>query len=206
MSRLLRRMGLASKRPARDRDFVTVVSGLPRSGTSMMMKMLEAGGIDPLTDGRRGPDIDNPRGYYEYERVKGLRRGDDSWVPEARGRAVKVISELLRWLPRRYSYRVIFMRREMEEVLGSQRRMLERLERGGGAEDDRMASLYAKHLAQVEDWLSAQPHMEVLYVDYADVIADPCVGASKVNEYLGGSLDVESMARVIEPDLYRQRG
>src|SRR5262245_53188886 len=107
---------------------VYVVSGLPRSGTSMMMRMLEAGGIPPMSDGERTADIDNPEGYYEYERVKGLEKDPDKrWVREARGRALKVISFLLRHLPDDNAYRIVYMRRHLDEVFRSQDKMLDRL-------------------------------------------------------------------------------
>ena len=105
-------------------EFITVVSGLPRSGTSMMMKMLEAGGIPPVTDELRTADEDNPKGYYEFERVKAMDQGDTSWVVGARGKVVKVISALLKHLPPGEQYRVVFVRRNMPEILASQRKML----------------------------------------------------------------------------------
>src|SRR5579872_1312474 len=111
--------------PAVERDFVTIVSGLPRSGTSMMLRMLAAGGLPILTDGVRTPDEDNPHGYLEWEGVKSLAR-DASWVASARGKGVKVIYYWLRDLPRDCRYRVIFMRRDLDEVLASQAAMLER--------------------------------------------------------------------------------
>src|SRR5262245_294181 len=151
-----------------DASFVTVVSGLPRSGTSLMMRMLDMGGRPPLTDGVRAADPDNPRGYYEYERVKQLPKGDHAWLPDARGRAVKVISALLEHLPDGYEYRVIFMRRRMEEVMASQREMLVR--RGEAADattDAAMTALFDKHLHRIEGWFAAQPHVRRLDVDYA---------------------------------------
>src|SRR5687768_1736541 len=108
-----------------DRDVITVVSGLPRSGTSMMMKMLEAGGLEPVVDHVRKPDEDNPKGYYEFERVKALEN-DREWLPEAKGKFVKVISMLLRHLPADHRFKVIFMQRNMPEVLASQKKMLVR--------------------------------------------------------------------------------
>ena len=105
-------------------QFITVVSGLPRSGTSMMMKMLEAGGILPIIDNIRTADEDNPKGYYEFERVKAIDKGDTEWVADAQGKSVKVISALLKHLPSDHQYRVIFIRRHMDEILASQRKML----------------------------------------------------------------------------------
>ena len=139
---------------------VTIVSGLPRSGTSMMMKMLEAGGLPPLTDNLRTADEDNPKGYYEFERVKQLPKGDVAWLPDAQGKVVKVIAALLPSLPGGYHYRVIFMQRAMPEVLASQRQML--IRRGEDPDkipDDVIAKLFEKHLRQVNDWVSQQPNV-----------------------------------------------
>lgn len=187
-------------------DVVTVVSGLPRSGTSMMMKMLEAGGIDPLTDEIREADIDNPKGYYEFERVKKLDKGDTAWVPEARGKAVKVISALLRHLPDDERYRVIFMRRALDEVLASQRKMLERRdELDEDATDEELKELFLKHIDHVHAWSDPRDHIELLEVSYNDLIEEPEAGAKEIGRFLGGGLDTQAMAEVIDPDLYRNR-
>lgn len=184
---------------------ITVVSGLPRSGTSMMMRMIEGGGMEVVVDGIRGPDDDNPRGYYELERVKRLKE-DSSWLKEARGKAVKVISRLLYDLPPDETYRIIFMKRPMEEILASQRRMLERQGRAADVvAEERLVGAFEKHLAQVEQWLEGQRHMEVLYVKYNDVVARPMEWSQVVNRFLGGALDPEGMARAVEASLYRQR-
>ncbi len=186
-------------------DLIIVVSGLPRSGTSLMMKMLDAGGLPPLTDHIRFADEDNPRGYYEFERVKKLKE-DRAWLPDAKGKAVKVISALLMYLPAGYDYRVIFMRRNMSEILASQRQMLlRRGEPAGAISDTDMAALFDKHLRQIEGWLAGQPNMRVLYVSYNDLLADPLAGAQRVNTFLGGRLDVSAMAGVVDPNLHRQR-
>jgi hypothetical protein len=186
--------------------FVTVVSGLPRSGTSLMMRMLEAGGLPPLTDGLRAADEDNPRGYYEFERVKQLSKGDRAWMDEARGRAVKVISALLEHLPAGHEYRVLFMRRRMEEVLASQRRMLiRRGERADAASDAAMAALFDKHVQRITAWLGSRADIRSLDVDYAALLADPAAGAERVAAFLGGGLDTARMAAAVDPSLYRQR-
>jgi hypothetical protein len=123
---------------------ITIVSGLPRSGTSMMMKMIEAGGIPPLTDAIRAADEDNPKGYYEFERVKQMDKGDVAWVADAPGKSVKVISALLKHLPPGYDYRVIFVQRNMAEILASQRKMLtHRGEDANKMDDEKMADLLA---------------------------------------------------------------
>ena len=180
-----------------DREII-VVSGLPRSGTSMMMKMLEAGGLPLLTDGLRKPDEDNPGGYYEFERVKKVKQ-DPSWLEEACGKGVKIISRLLYDLPDQYGYKVIFMQREMDEVLASQRAMLAR--RGSSdpeVDDAEMGRLFARHLEEVARWLEEQPNFQVLYVEYARVLEDPRSEARRVGSFLGLGLDVEAMAGVVD--------
>lgn len=185
---------------------IVVVSGLPRSGTSMMMKMLEAGGLPILTDQVRSADVDNPKGYYEFERVKQLDKGDHAWLPEAQGKAVKVISALLEHMPPDYTYRVIFVERRIEEVLASQKKMLMRRgEPTDRVSDEEMARLFAKHVQKVKVWLSAQPNFAVLYVDYNRMLADPWPYVRQVNQFLGNKLDEDAMAAVVDPGLYRNR-
>ena len=197
---------LRSLRKESESEFITVVSGLPRSGTSMMMKMLEAGGMKPYTDNIRTPDDDNPKGYYEFERVKKLPDGDTMWLPEARGKAVKVISALLEHLPADYTYRVLFMQRKMEEILASQKQMLIRsgqpTDRVG---DDQLAEMYGKHLTKVKNWLENQTNIGIVYLDYNQVLIDPQRNAEQVNDFLGDLLDLQAMAAVVDTNLYRQR-
>ena len=186
-------------------DFITIVSGLPRSGTSMMMKMLEAGGMEILTDKIREADDDNPQGYYEFERVKKLKE-DQAWLEDARGKAVKVISALLKDLPPGYNYKVIFMRRKLEEVLASQKQMLVRRgEPTDRVSDERLRQLFQKHLQRVAVWLDEQPNFAVIYVDYNEVLDDPAVHVNRINQFLGNTLDVEKMAGVVDKSLYRRR-
>lgn len=185
---------------------ITIVSGLPRSGTSMMMKMLEAGGLPPLTDNLRIADEDNPKGYYEFERVKQLPKGDAVWLPEAQGKVVKVIAALLPHLPGGYRYRVIFMQRAMPEILASQRQML--IRRGEDPDkigDDVLAKLFDKHLRQVNDWISRQRNVERLDVNYNEMLKNPQPFIERVNAFLGGQLDTAKMAQVVDPSLHRQR-
>lgn len=187
-------------------EMIIIVSGLPRSGTSMMMKMLDAGGIPPLTDEIRAADADNPRGYYEFERVKKLDKGDTAWLAEAQGKAIKVISMLLKHLPPDYSYQVIFMQRHLEETLASQKRMLNHRDKPTDTvSDEEMKTLFQKHLQQIEAWLATQPNISVLYVNYNDLLADPTEHVPQINRFLGGQLDEEKMIEVIDPKLYRQR-
>jgi hypothetical protein len=185
---------------------ITIVSGLPRSGTSMMMKMLEAGGLLPLTDNIRVADSDNPRGYYEFERVKKLKEGDNAWLVDAQGKVVKVIATLLLHLPATYTYRIIFMHRAMAEILASQRKML--INRGEDPDkinDQELAKLYKKHLYKVDTWINSQPNIKRIDIDYNQLVANPSPYMAQVNQFLGNILDVEQMAQVIDPDLYRQR-
>jgi hypothetical protein len=188
-----------------DAQTVVIVSGLPRSGTSLMMGMLEAGGIPVLTDRQRAADEDNPRGYYELERVKQIK-DTPAFLDEARGKVVKIISELLRQVPPHYPCRVIFMQRHMSEILASQRQMLVRRGKPADAAGDaEMAALFEQHLRRVEQWLAQQPHMQVLYVNYNDLLADPTPQIAAINRFLGGELDTAAMAAAIDPALYRQR-
>jgi len=186
-------------------DVITIVSGLPRSGTSMMMQMLEAGGMPIVTDDIRKPDEDNPRGYYEFERVKKIKE-DASWLDNWRGKAFKMVSMLLYHLPRDKKYKVIFMKREMKEMLTSQRVMLQRLGRkGADVSDEEMAEKFEKHLRDVEEWLGRQSNIDVIYVKYNDVINKPNENAMLVSRFLENHLNAEKMARVIDKSLYRQR-
>ncbi len=184
---------------------IIIVSGLPRSGTSMVMKMLEAGGIPPLTDHVRSADDDNPKGYYEFERAKKLKEGDAAWLPEAQGKAVKVIGALLVELPPEYEYRVLFMRRRIEEVLASQSKMLERRGEEKKVDDDTMAVLFQKHIQQVGAWMEKQSNLRCIDVDYNAMLEEPIPQVEQINRFLGGQLDEAAMADVVDRDLYRQR-
>ncbi|MFC2043250.1 sulfotransferase [Chloroflexota bacterium] len=188
-------------------QFITIVSGLPRSGTSMMMNILAAGGMNILTDNARIPDEDNPRGYYELEKVKALKDGENEWLSEAQGKAVKIISALLHHLPSQYQYKIIFMRRDLDEILASQNQMLVRRDEPTDKIDDyTLGGLFQKHLTQVEKWLSEQPNIGVTYVNYNDILQNPERDIQKVVQFLDLSLDKCLMLGVPEKNLYRQRG
>ena len=186
---------------------IIVVSGLPRSGTSMMMGMLEGGGLDLVIDSIRSADADNPKGYYEFERVKDLDKVEDtSWLGAAQGKGLKVISFLLQHLPDTYDYKIIFMRRSIDEVLASQSTMLaRRAESMGETSDEDMASIFARHLKKVEALIDRRPNCDVMYVDYRETLDSPATVAEQVGRFLGKSLDVEKMARVADKQLYRNR-
>jgi len=189
-----------------DNDSILVVSGLPRSGTSMMMKMLEAGGVQVVTDKLRIADQNNPNGYYELERVKQLKDGDLSWLEDARGKVVKIITALITHLPASYPYKVIFMQRDLLEVLASQRKMLGRLGKPEDkVDDEQMAKIYQGHLRNVEAWLKRQSNIELLYTNYNEMIKDPAGPVQRVNQFLGDGLDTQAMLGVINKDLYRER-
>ncbi|RMF62436.1 MAG: sulfotransferase family protein [Calditrichaeota bacterium] len=189
-----------------DPNTVVVVSGLPRSGTSMMMKMLEAGGLEPLVDNIRKPDEDNPKGYYEFEAVKELDKNNTAWLKDAGGKVVKIISQLLQYLPSDHRYKVLFMRRKMAEILASQKQMLiRRGEPTDRVSDEEMAKMFELHLMKVESWLAKQPNFDVLYINYNEVLENPAAFIPKINEFLGGSLDTGKMATVIDKSLHRQR-
>ncbi len=187
------------------RNFVTIVSGLPRSGTSLMMQMLAAGGMPVLTDGQRAADESNPRGYFELEAVKHTRN-DHSWLAQAEGKAVKVVHLLLPQLPVDREYRVIFMQRDLTEVIASQRAMLQQQGRPAAAlSDAKLGEIFDKQLADVRQWLSQNPCFQVLYLQHRDVIERPLPVAQQIASFLGGELDVKQMAAAVEPSLYRRR-
>jgi len=171
------------------------------------MKMLKAGGISLLTDNIRTADEDNPEGYYEFEQVKNLHQDDEkSWIGDAKGKAVKVIAELLKELPENYFFKLIFMDRDLEEVIASQNKML--IRRGEPPEpgDDRkMMLLFEKHLRKVKQWIHGRSNFDVIFIDYKEVLDDPIRHAERIKDFLQRSLDVERMASVVDKRLYRNR-
>ncbi len=185
--------------------FVTIVSGLPRSGTSLVMQMLAAGGMPVITDGQRAADSHNPRGYFELEAVKHTRT-DHSWLAQAEGKAVKVVHLLLPHLPVDREYRVIFMQRDLLEIIASQRAMLQQQGRPtANLPDARLAELFGHQLSEVRQWLSRNPNFRVLYLQHRDVIETPLTAAQQIATFLGGGLDPQRMAVAVDPSLYRQR-
>ena len=187
-------------------DPIIVVSGLPRSGTSMAMKMLEAGGLSLVVDGVRAADEDNPKGYYEDERVKDLGEAEDkTWLARSRGKAVKIISYLLKDLPKDHNYKILFMRRDAGEVLASQSKMLERRGETSETSDERMIELYGDHLWKVDRLLKREPHLEFIDLHYTSVLEDPRSAAERIRDFLGLPLDAAKMAGVVDARLYRNR-
>jgi len=172
----------------------------------MAMKMVEAGGLKVCTDNQRRPDEDNPKGYYEVERVKNLRNeSDKSWLREARGKAIKVISSLLPELPPDNFYKVVFLNRDLDEVIASQNKMLERRGEPLAQDDEQIKEHFRNHLQNVKAWLKRQPNFEVLEVNYREVVQNPAEQAAQIQRFLGRKLDTARMAAAIDPALYRNR-
>lgn len=185
--------------------FVNIVSGLPRSGTSLMMKMLEAGGIDVLVDNIREADVDNPKGYYEYERVKKLPE-DTQWLPLAKGKVVKVLAELIKHLPEGYNYRIVFMMRDLDEIIDSQRKMIiRRGEDPDAVPDQEMRILLRTYLKNLKIHVRKQDNMEACFISYNDLMSDPEMSIDEINDLFNGELDKKAMHRSIDTDLYRNR-
>ncbi len=187
-------------------DDVIVVSGLPRSGTSMMMKMLDAAALSIMSDNERAADEDNPKGYFEYARVKDLKdEADKSWVREARGQVLKVISHLLETLPDENFYRVILVRRDFDEIIASQNKMLERRGEENQVADSTVKEAYIRHLVDIRYMVRRRPNFEMIEVQFMQAMEAPRIFATDVNKFLGGNLDVESMMAVVDLELYRNR-
>lgn len=185
---------------------VLVVSGLPRSGTSLMMQMLSAGGVPVLTDNKRPPDESNPYGYYEYEAAKRLYQGHSEWMGQARGHAVKIISHQLKHLPADYDYRVIFMRRDVAEIVASQKTMLERMGTLPVSFDaEQLVREYDQHLIYITRWLGEQPNFRVHPVSHRQLIQDSPATIDVLCEFLDLPVDASAMHRVIDPQLYRHK-
>jgi len=183
---------------------IVVVSGLPRCGTSLMMQMLSAGGLPVITDDERKPDADNPRGYFELEKVKKIKQ-DSSWLDEAEGKCFKMVSMLLFDLPPERCYKVIFMLRNMSEILASQALMLERLGRGRGPDDAEMQKFFESHLAQLRPWLEGRENMHAFFCNYNDLMADPERWVSKTADFLDMELNRQGMLAAVDKSLYRNR-
>jgi argonaute-like protein implicated in RNA metabolism and viral defense len=172
----------------------------------MMMKMLIAGGFEPLTDNIRTADEDNPEGYFEFERVKQLKV-DQAWLQDARGKCIKIVSAFLKHLPQNFTYKIIFMRRNISEVLASQQQML--LRRGEPIDtigDEKMRQTFERHLKDLDSWLAGQPNIALLNINYNEVIVNPLPSIQIVRDFLDVELDAERMLAVVNKNLYRNRG
>lgn len=184
---------------------ITVVSGLPRSGTSLVMQMLQAGGHPILCDEHRPADADNPRGYLEYAKVRSLER-DATWLAEAEGRAVKVVSPLLVRLPTGFNYRVIFLRRDLREVVQSQEQMLQRRNQPPGPDAATMIPHFERHLKSTEDWLATRTDLQVLTCQHTSLLSNPLAEAHRIADFLERELDIHRMSNVVDPSLHRTKG
>lgn len=169
-----------------------------------MMQMLQAGGVPVLMDNHREADQDNPKGYLEFAKAKGLRE-DNTWLLHAQGMAVKVIAHLLEYLPAA-DYRFILMQRDMREILESQRVMLQRTgKQGANLRDEQLLEAFRRKLIDVDKNLD-EGRMPCLKVSYRACTENPLATAADVNQFLGGHLDEQAMADVVDANLYRQRG
>jgi hypothetical protein len=184
------------------KDTIVVVSGIPRSGTSMMMQMLDIGGIEILSDHKRKADKSNPKGYYELSAVKNLAK-DNSCIKEAPGKAVKVISQLLEYLPKEFTYKIIFMLRDMEEIIKSQQKML-------GKEDSEkeieiIKKIFVRDIRKVDDWTEKNQNVDIFKISYTDILNNPLKEIDKINSFLGLELNAEKMSEIVDPKLYRSK-
>ena len=184
---------------------IIIVSGLPRSGTSMMMRMLAEGGIPVVTDELRRADSDNPNGYFEFETVRQMSTGNVEWLANANGKAVKVISALLEYLPSNYSYKIIFLEREIKEILESQRKLLAHRNEKATADEAGIEMQIQKHLSVMKPWLVRQPNIEVLYVNYNTLMTKPEPLCEQITEFLDLPLNQTRMLAVPDRHLYRNR-
>lgn len=195
----------ARQNPKKSNEKIIVVSGLPRSGTSMMMKMLTEGGLPAVTDSLRQADEDNPNGYFEIEQVKALKEGEKKWLYDARGKVVKVISYLLEFLPDDISYDIIFMEREISEILSSQRKMLQRRNETSTLSDTEMEAQFREHLRAVKYWATRKSNMRILFVKYNEMVNAPENLCRSVVDFLELPLDLMAMQSVPNQSLYRNR-
>jgi len=180
---------------------ITIVSGLPRSGTSLMMQMLDHGGMDCLVDGKREADESNPKGYYEYEPVMSIHK-DNSWMDKAQNKTVKIVAPLLNKIDEQYRYKIIFMTRDLNEILKSQQKMI------GKTEDVFPVKLYNKFqklLSNIEVWKKKEPGVELIYLDYKDVLDNPESTVTSIERFLGVPLNRSEMINCIDKKLYRTK-
>ena len=183
---------------------ITIVSGLPRSGTSLMMQMLAAGGMPLLTDSERQPDVDNPRGYCEWEPIRLLPK-EPHRIDAAEGKAVKIISQLLLSVPRGRSYKLIFMERPLPEGLASPDEMLKRRGSVQSVDPALLTSAFRDHMKEIIAWLEQREDIPVCRTGYRKVLSDPMSSAKIVRDFLALDLNVEAMALQVDPSLYRNR-
>jgi predicted ATPase len=195
----------ANRNQKKENKKMIIVSGLPRSGTSMMMKMLAEGGLSVVMDSLRQADEDNPNGYFEIEASKSLKDGEKKWLYDAQGKVVKVISYLLEFLPDDLSYDIIFMEREISEILASQRKMLQRRNETSALSDGEMESQFREHLRAVKYWAVRKLNMRILFVKYSEMVNAPENLCRSIADFLEIPLDLNAMQSVPNQSLYRNR-
>ncbi len=187
-----------------DKPEIVVVTGLPRSGTSMMMQMLVAGGIQPYIDDTRQPDESNPKGYFESERVKKLPYLNN-WIGECEGKVVKVVAPLITYLPQGFNYRLVYMTRNLEEIVESQTAMLDALNReGGNLTPEKFRELFASQTRSL-GYLLKLNGISYCEVSYHDTIQSPRTTADQICRFLNFDLDIDAMVTAVDPQLYRQK-
>ena len=182
---------------------VIIVSGLPRSGTSLMMQMLQAGGISIIYDNKRPADEHNPYGYYELEKVKRLEQ-DNSWIEKCTGKALKILYHLLKYLPETTHYKIIFMQRNLKDVVISQDKMLESYSKAVLSDNAKVMTLFEEERKQIISWIENKSNMDVLYIEFSDVLADQKKVVLQLSDFLGSNLELQSMQAVINPAILSQ--
>ena len=184
---------------------IYIVSGLPRSGTSMMMQMLIEGGLKPYTDNKRAADENNPKGYFEHEAVKNLA-GNKKWLKDLKNKLVKIISHQLFYLPSKYNYKIIFMHRDIKEIILSQTKMLKKSnKKAAEAYPYSLEIQYKKNLSQVMEWANDNYNVSMIVIEYKDTIDSPEIVAGKINEFSDNKLDKNKMFKVVDKNLYRSK-
>jgi hypothetical protein len=182
---------------------IIVVSGLPRSGTSLVMQMLVAGGVSALTDERRPSDTNNPRGYWEYEAVKSIAK-ENGWMHLAKGKAIKIIAPLISFVPNTMEYDILFVRRDLSEVIASQARMLGR--DGKQLHEQHDIAMAMKQLLENSiQYAETQPNMRVAVLEHQQLILHPAVAIEQIQALLDSPLDKRAMIEAVDPTLYRNR-
>ena len=183
---------------------ITIVSGLPRSGTSMMMQALKNGGMEILSDNIRRADENNPKGYLEYEKVKTLPK-ENRWLLQADGKAVKIIAQLLRYIPLDARYKIIFMERDLDEILASQEKMLRRMGKSADGNGALLKAAFTRQLGDIKAWLQKTPNIETLYLNYGETVKNPQPYMESLCAFLGVDLDVSAMTAGVDAALYREK-
>ena len=179
---------------------ITIVTGLPRSGTSLMMQILDRTSLPILTDGIRKKDTNNPEGYYELEAVKGIIK-DNSFLNEAQGKVVKIIAPLPLFLDKNLTYRILFMRRDITEILRSQEKMIGKNQT---SEYEKFASIYEQHLKKTYAFLDEN---SIPFIDiwYDKLVSNPDNEIKKIIDFLNITADLKELSNVIKPELYRTK-